>query len=89
MYTVKVKVSPLQAMMAQGGCECKVHIYTATAQGRSRVASPLFGPRESLRYSFYRRLSKALNQSAHKEVKKNILPSDTRAAQPIVKRLAT
>ena len=38
---VEVKVSPLRAMKAHGGCGCeRVHIYTATALGRGRVASP-------------------------------------------------
>ena len=36
---VKVKVSPLQAMKAHGGCRCKVHIFTATALGRGRITS--------------------------------------------------
>ena len=36
---IKVKVSPLQAMKFHRECGCK-GIFTATAQGRSRVANP-------------------------------------------------
>ena len=36
----KVKVSPFQAMKALGDVDARVHIYTATAIGRGRVASP-------------------------------------------------
>ena len=70
----------------------RVHIYIATALGRGRVASPMLGrlyrPRESLQYSFYRRLSGPQGQSGHEGVKKNLHPSDTWAIQPIAKHLA-
>ena len=74
-------------MKAHGDVDARVHIYTATAPGRGRVASPTLGhlySRGNPRYSFYRRLS------GHKGVKKNLHPSDTRdrtrAVQPIAKR---
>ena len=60
------------------------------------VASPTLGrlyPKESPRYSFYRRLSEPNDQSGHEGVKKNLHTSDTRdqtrAVQPVAKRLAT
>ena len=78
-----------------GDVHARVHIYTATALGRGRVASPMLGrlyPRESTRCSFYRRLSGPQDQSGHEGVKKKLHPSDirdrTRAVQPVVKRLA-
>ena len=62
------------------GCY-RVHMCTATALGRGRVASPTIGrlyPGESPRCSFYRRLSGSQDQSGHEGVKKNLHPSDTR-----------
>ena len=38
----KVKVYPLQTIKVHGG-DARVHIYTATALGRGRVASPMLG----------------------------------------------
>ena len=86
MVYIKVKVSPLQAMKAHGGCGCKVpHI----PLWWGRMASPTLGrftPEEIPRYSFYRRLSGPQDQSGHEGVKKNLHPSDTRdrtrAVQP-------
>ena len=43
VYIYKVKVSPLQAMKAHGDVDARVHIFTATALGRGRVASPTPG----------------------------------------------
>ena len=40
---MKSEVSPLQAMKSHVDVDARVHIYTATAQGRGRVASPTFG----------------------------------------------
>ena len=39
----KVKVSPLQGLKAHGDVDARVHIYTATALGRGRVASSTLG----------------------------------------------
>ena len=39
-HCAKVKVSPLQAT---GDVDARVHIFTATALGRGRVASPTLG----------------------------------------------
>ena len=83
-------------MKAHGGCGCaRVHIFTATALGWCRVASPTLGrlyPGRIPRYSFYRRLSGPQGQFGHEGVKKNLHPSDTRdrtrAVQPIAQRLA-
>ena len=36
-------VSPLQAMKAHGDVDARVHIFTAMALGRGRVASPMLG----------------------------------------------
>ena len=53
----------------------------------------VFTPKQSPRYSFYRRLSGPQDQSGHKGAKKNLHPSNTRdwtrAVQPVAKRLAT
>ena len=71
--------------------DAKVHIYTATALGRGRVAKPMLGhfyPQESPLYSFYRRLSGPQDQSGHEGVKKNLHPFDTWIVQPVAKRLA-
>ena len=78
----------MQTIKAHGGDE-RVHIYTATALERGRVASPMrdrFYPKENPRYSFYRRLREFQDQSGHEEVKKNIHPTEpgdrTLAVQP-------
>ena len=76
--------------------DARVHIFTASALERGRVASPTLGrlyPGESPppRFSFYGRLSGLQDQSGHEGVKKNVHLSDTRdrtrAVQPVVKRL--
>ena len=79
-----------------GDVDARVHIFTATALGRGRVASPnsaAFTPEESPRYPFYRRLIGPQDQSGHERAKKNLHPSDTRdrtrAVQPVAQRLAT
>ena len=64
-------------MKARGNVDARVHKYTCTALGRSRVASPTLGrlyPGEYTRYSFYRRLSGPQDQSRHEGVKKNLHP---------------
>ena len=56
-----------------GAVVARVHIYLATALGRGKVASSTLGrlyPGESLRYSFYRRLSGPQDQAGHEGVKK-------------------
>ena len=58
-----------------------VHIYTATALERGRVARPTHGrfyPGENPYpwYSFYRRLGEFQDQSGHEELKKNLHPSE-------------
>ena len=61
--------------------EARVHIYTATALVRDRVASPTYGrlyAGESLRYWFYRRLNEHQDQSRHEGVKKNLHTFNTR-----------
>ena len=77
-----------------GDLDARVHIYTATALGRGRLACSRLGrfyPGEITRYSFYRRLSEPQDQPGHEGVKKNLHVSDTqdrtRAIQPAVKRL--
>ena len=78
-------------MKTHGDVDARVHIFTATALGRRRVASPTLGrlyPEESPRYSFYRRLSGPQDQSGHEGAQKNLHPSDTRAVQPVAQRLA-
>ena len=63
-----------------GDVDARVHIYTATALGRGRVANPMLGHLYSQGkpwYSFYRRLSGLQDQSGHEGVKKNLHPSDT------------
>ena len=79
-----------------GDVDARVHIFTATTLEKCRVALPSRGrlyPLRKPRYSFYRRLSRPLDQSGHEGVKKNLHPSDTRdrtlAVQHVVKRLAT
>ena len=74
-----------------GDVDARVHIFTATALGRGRVASPTLGrlyPVESPRYSFYRRLSGPQDQSGHEGMNKNIHFSDTRVVQPVAECLA-
>ena len=78
-----------------GDVDARVHIFTVTALGRGRVASPTLGrlyPGEIPRYSFYRKLSGPQDQSGHEGMKKNLNPSDTRdgtrAVQSVAKRLA-
>ena len=59
--------------------DARVHIFTATALGRGRVASPTLGrlyPGEIPRYSLYRRLSGPQGQSGHEGMKKNLHPSE-------------
>ena len=70
-----------------------VHIYTATAQGRGKVANPTRGrlySRGEARYSFYRRLSGPQKLSGFEVVNKNLHPSNTgfEPRPPVVKRLA-
>ena len=51
--------------------DARVHIYTATALGRGRVAIPTLDhlyPWENTRYSFYRRLSGHQDKSRHEGV---------------------
>ena len=63
-------------MKAHGGCGCKVahtYVYTATALGKGRVASPTLG-RLYPRYSFYSRLSGPQEQSGYEGVKKISTP---------------
>ena len=57
--------------------DARVHIYAATALGRSRMSSPTLGrlyPRGRTRYSFYRRLSGPQEQSGREGVKKKSPP---------------
>ena len=71
--------------------DARVHIFTASALERGRVASPMLGhlyPRGKPPGTHFRRLSGPQDQSGHEGVKKNLHPSDTRAIQPLVKRLA-
>ena len=92
---VKEKLSSLQAMKAQRviWMQGSTYVYTATALGRGRVASPTLNrlyPRGKPSVLIYRRLSGPQDQS--EGVKKNLHPSDTRdrtrAVQPEAKRLA-
>ena len=67
---------------------------TATVEevGWQMLRSAVFTSGESPRYSFYRRLSLPQGQSGHEGVKKILHSSDTRnqtrAVQPVAKRLA-
>ena len=70
-----------------GDVDASVHIFTATALGRGRVASPTLGhlyPEESL--------SGPQTQSGYEGVKKNLHLSytwdQTWATQPVAQRLA-
>ena len=92
---MKVKGSPLQAMKAHGDVDARVHLFTATALGWGRMASPTLGrlyPQGHTPVLIYRRLSGPQGQSGHEGVKKNLHPSDTRdrnrAIQSVAKRLA-
>ena len=73
-----------------GDVGAMVHIYTATALGKGRVASPKLG-RLYPWYSLYTSLSGSQDQSGH-EGMKNLHPSDTRdrtrTVQLLAKRLA-
>ena len=63
-------------MKAHGGCGCKgvhTYVYTATALGKGRMASPTLGRLYS-RYSFYSRLSRPQDQSGYEGVKKISTP---------------
>ena len=89
-FARKVKISPLQAMKAHGGCGCKDPHITATALGRGSVASHTLGRlyhEESRRYSFYRRLSGPQDPTGHEGVKKSTRDR-TRAVQPVAQGLA-
>ena len=62
-----------------------MNMYSATALGRERVASPpiaRFYTRGKPLYSFYRRLSGPQDHSGHEEAKTNLHPSDTRDRPP-------
>ena len=70
-----------------------VHIISAMALGRGRVAIPILDrlyPWESPEYIFYRRPSGLLDSSRHEGVKNNLHPSEARdrtwAVQPIDKQ---
>ena len=61
-----------------GDVDARVHIFTATALGWGRVASPMLD-RIYSRYSFYSRLNGPQDQSGHERTKKkNLYPYDTR-----------
>ena len=63
-------------MKAHGGCGCKgahTYVYTATALGKGRVASPMLG-RLYPPVSFYSRLSGPQEQSGHEGVKEISTP---------------
>ena len=67
-------------MKAHGGCGCKgAHtcVYTATALGKCRVASPTLG-RLYPRYSYYSRLHGPQEQSGYEGVKKSFTPPTPR-----------
>ena len=60
-----------------GYVDARVHIFTAMALGRGRVASPTLDrlyPLGNPPYSFYRRLSGPQDQSGHERAKKNLHP---------------
>ena len=63
-------------MKTHGGCGCKgahTYVYTATALGKFRVASPTLG-RLYLQYSYYSRLSGPQELSGYEGVKKISTP---------------
>ena len=65
-------------MKAHRGCGSKSpHKHSQGEVGWLVLCSVTFTPRESPRYSFYRRLSGPQDQSGRDGVKKNINPSDT------------
>ena len=79
-------------MRPTGDVDARIHIFTATALGRGRVANPTLGrlyPRESPWYSFYRRLSGPQDMKKRRKIS---TPSETRdrtrAVQPVAQRLA-
>ena len=56
-----------------GDVNARVHIYTAMALGRDRVANLILGclyPRGKPQYSFHRRLSAIQDHSGHERIKK-------------------
>ena len=81
-------IYPLQAMK-RGDVNAVIDIFTVTAIGRGRVASPTLG-RFYLGTHFYG--SGPQDETGHEGVKKNLHSSDTRARtramQPVVKHLA-
>ena len=78
----KKYVFPLQTMKALGYVDAGVHIFTAAALGRGRVASPMLSQLYP-RYSFYRTLSGPQHQPGYEGMKKNLHPSDTLAVQSV------
>ena len=92
---VKETESHYKPWSPTGDVDARIHIFTATALGWGRVASPTLGrlyPEEIPRYSFYRRLGGPQGQFGHEGVKKIFHLSDTRdrtrAVQLVAKRLA-
>ena len=82
-----VKDIPIICHEDPRGCGCKgahTYVYTATALGKCRVASPTPG-RLYPRYSYYNRLSGLQEQSGYEGVKKISTPP---APGPVAKRLA-
>ena len=86
------KVSPLQAMKAQGVCGCKgphIHSHGTDEVGWLVLRSAAFTPGEIPGTHF---IGGPQDQSGHEGVKKNLHPSDsrdrTRAVQPVAQRLA-
>ena len=58
--------------------DAEVHIYTAKALGRGRVARPKLSRlylQERTQYSFYMRLNGLQDQFGHEEVKESLHPS--------------
>ena len=81
-------------MKVHGGCGCKgarTYVYTATALGKGRVASPTLG-RLYPRYSFYSRLSGPPEAVWVLRTEENLHPYDTRnrtrAIDPVAKHIA-
>ena len=64
----------------KGDVDARVHIYTAMALGSEREREWLvlhlaaFNPRETLQYSFYRRMNGPQDQFGHEGVNKNFHP---------------
>ena len=72
--------------------DATVHIFTATALERGRVASPTLGrlyPGKSPRCSFYRSLSEPQAQSGYEGAKKNLHHSNARERSSYKERLIT